>query len=54
MKKTYAQKDADGNLVATIHTKEELAAPWFLLDQDYVSGDMVWDEGQGKFITPTP
>jgi len=50
----YYQKDADGKLTQTIHTKEELSSPWILLDQDYVSSDMVWDEDQGKFVEPTP
>lgn len=48
----YAQKDADGNLIATVHTKEEMPEPWFLLDQEVVSSDMVWNESTGKFDLP--
>jgi hypothetical protein len=48
----YAQKNEDGELTQTIHSKVELDAPWVLLDQDFVSSGMVWDEDQGKFIPP--
>ena len=53
MKKTYALKDDDGKLIATIHTSEEMETPWFLLTQDSVSSEMVWDEDQQKFILPS-
>jgi hypothetical protein len=52
MKKLYAKIGEDGSLMGTVHSKVELDAPWILLDQDFVSSEMVWDEDQGKFITP--
>jgi hypothetical protein len=48
----YAQKDADGNLIATCHSKKPLEAPWFEISQDVVSSGMIWDEAQDKFINP--
>lgn len=50
--KLYGQKNEGGELVVSVFSKRELSEPWIELDQDYVCGGMVWDEDQGKFITP--
>jgi len=54
MKKFFAQKDEDGNLLATIHTSEEMESPWFEVTQDFISADMVWNESTQRFEEPSP
>lgn len=54
MKNFYAQKDADGKLIATVQTKETLDAPWFLITQEYVGGSWVWNESTQEFEEPSP